>query len=72
MEYSCATLLHKLHDLGGRQGPLVSKDILEILGVRGYLQSIKKRYIEIKLLNYLDELVELLVNHRPPSPFWKW
>ena len=37
VEYSCATLICKLHDFGGRQDPLVAKDILEILGVRGNL-----------------------------------
>ena len=68
VEYSYATLFCKLHDLGGRQDPLVAKDILEILGVRGNLHSIKKWYVAIKLLNYLDELAELLVGHRPPSP----
>jgi hypothetical protein len=61
IEYSCATLLCKLHDLSGQQGLLISKDILDILGVRGNLHSIKKRYIDIKLLNYLDELAKLLV-----------
>ena len=40
IEYSCATLIHKLHDLGGRQDPLIAMDILEILGVRGKLHSI--------------------------------
>ena len=68
IEYSCATLIRKLHDLGGRQDPLIAKDILEILGVRGNLHSIKKWYVAIKLLSYLDELAELLVGHRPPSP----
>ena len=57
-----------LHDLGGRQDPLIAKDILEILGVRGNLHSIKKWYAAIKLLSYLDELAELLVGHQPPSP----
>jgi hypothetical protein len=47
--------------LGGQQAPLVSKDILEILGVHGNLHSIKKWYVDIKLLNYLDELAELLI-----------
>ena len=42
IEYSCATLIRKLHDLGGRQDPLIAKDILEILGVRGNQHSIKK------------------------------
>ena len=55
-------------DLGGRQDPLLAKDIPEILGVRGNLHSIKKWYVAIKLFSYLDELVELLVGHRPPSP----
>ena len=32
----------KLHDLSSRQDPLVAKDIVEILGVRGNLHSIKK------------------------------
>ena len=68
VEYSCATLISKLHDLGGWQDPLVAKDILEILGVRGNLHSIKKWYVAIKLFNYLDELAELLVGHRPPFP----
>ena len=68
IEYSCATLIRKLHDLGGRQNPLIAKNILEILGVRGNLHSIKKWYVAIKLLSYLDELAELLVGHRPPSP----
>ena len=68
IEYSCATLIRKLHDLGGWQDPLIAKDILEILGVRGNLHSIKKWYVAIKLLSYLDELAELLVGHRPPSP----
>ena len=66
-EYSSATLIRKLHDLGGRQDPLIAKDILEILGVRGNLHSIKKWYVAIKLLGYLDEVAELLVGHRPPS-----
>ena len=68
VEYSCATFTRKLHDLGGRQDPLVAKDIVEILGVRGNLHSIKKWYVAIKLLNYLDKLAELLVGHRPPYP----
>ena len=68
VEYSCATLICKLHDFGGRQDPLVAKDILEILGVRGNLHSIKKWYVAVKLLNYLNELAELLVGHRLPSP----
>jgi len=68
VEYSCATLTYKLHDLDGRPDPLVAKDILEILGVHGNLHSIKMWYVAIKLLNYLDELTELLVDHRPPSP----
>ena len=50
VEYSCATLTNKLHDLGSRQDPLVAKDILEILGIRGNLHSIKKWYVAIKLL----------------------
>ena len=58
----------KLHDLSSRQDPLVAKDIVEILGVRGNLHSIKKWYVAIKLLNYLDELAELLIGHRPPFP----
>ena len=66
IEYSCATLIRKLHDLGGRQDPLIAKDILEIFGVHGNLHSIKKWYVAIKLLSYLDELAELLVGHRPP------
>ena len=37
VEYSCATLICKLHDL-------------EILGIRGNLHSIKKWYVSIKLL----------------------
>ena len=69
IEYSCATLIRKLHDLGGRQDPLIAKDILEILGVRGNLHSIMKWYVAIKLLSYLDELAELLVGHRLPYPF---
>src|SRR6185503_20116168 len=68
IEYSRSTLIRKLHDLGGRQDPLIAKDILEILGVRGNLRSIKKWYVAIKLLNYLEELAELLVGHRPPFP----
>ena len=68
IEYSCATFTRMLHNLSGRQDPLVAKDILEILGVRGNLHSIKKWYVAIKLLSYLDELAELLVGHRPPSP----
>ena len=67
IEYSCATLIHKLHDLGGRQDPLIAKDILEILGVRGNLHSTKKWYVAIKSLSYLDKLAELLIGHRPPS-----
>jgi len=67
IEYSCATLIRKLHDLRGRQDPLIAKNILEILGVRGNLHSIKKWYVAIKLLSYLDELAELLVGHLPPS-----
>jgi len=35
VEYSCATLTCKLHELGGRQDPLVAKDNLEILGLVG-------------------------------------
>ena len=66
VEYSSARLICKLHDLGGRQDPLVAMDILEILGVCGNLHSIKKWYVAIKLLSYLDELAELLVGHRPP------
>ena len=61
-------LFCKLHDLYGRQGPLVAKDILEILGIRGNLHSVNKWYVSIKLLDYLDELAELLVGHRPPFP----
>ena len=53
IEYSCATLLCELHDLGGGQASLVTK-------------YIKKRYIDIQLSYYLDELVELLVGHRLP------
>ena len=68
VEYSCATFTRMLHNLGGRQDPLVAKDILEILGVRGNMQSIKKWYVAIKLLHYLDELAELLVGHPPPFP----
>ena len=68
VESSCATLTCKLHDFGGRLDPLVAKDILEILGVRGHLHSVKKWYATIKLLDYLDELAELLVGHRPPFP----
>jgi hypothetical protein len=68
VEYSCATLTCKLYDLGGRQDPLVAKDILEILGIRGGLHSIKKWYVAVKLLEYLDELAELLVGHRRPFP----
>ena len=67
VEYSCATLTRKLHDLGGRQGPLIARDILEILGVRENLHSVKKWYVAIKLLDYLDELDELFVGHRLPS-----
>ena len=58
----------KLHDLNGRQDPLVAKDIIEILGIRGNLHSIKKWYVAIKLLSYLNEHAELLVGHQPPSP----
>ena len=68
VEYSCATLTRKLHDRGGRQDPLIAKDILEILGVHGNLHGIKKWCVAIKLLNYLDELAELLISHRPPFP----
>ena len=68
VEYSCATLIHKLHDLDGRQDPLIAKDIFEILGVHGNLHSMKKWYVAIKLLSYLDELAELLIGHRLPSP----
>ena len=50
VEYSYATLICKLHDLGGRQDPLVAKDTLEILGVRGNLHSIKKWYVAINFL----------------------
>ena len=57
----------KLHELGGRQDPLIAKDIFEILGIHGNLHSNKKWYVAIKLLSYLDELAELLVGHRPPS-----
>ena len=35
IEYSCATLIRNLHDLGGWQDPLIAKDILKILGVGG-------------------------------------
>ena len=48
IEYSCATLIRKMHDLGGRQDPLIAKDILEILGVRGNLHSIKKQSVQCK------------------------
>ena len=65
IEYSYSTLIRK-------QDPLIAKDILEILGVCGNLHSIKKRYVPIKLLSYLDELAELLVGHWPPSPLLKW
>jgi len=68
VEYSCATLTCKLHDLGGRQDPLVAKDSLEILGVCENLHSVKNWYVDIKLLDYLDELAELLIDHRPPFP----
>ena len=68
VEYSCAILTRKLHDLGGRQGPLVANDILEILGVHGHLHSVKQWYATIKLLDYLDELVKLLIGHQPPFP----
>ena len=68
IEYSYATLICKLHVLDGQQDPLIAKDILEILGVRGKQHSIKKWYATIKLLSYLDELAELLVGHQPPSP----
>ena len=71
IEYSCATLFHKLYDLGGGHGPLGSKDILDILGIRGYLHSVKKRYVDIKLIYYLDKLAELLISHRHPYPFRK-
>ena len=40
VEYSCATLIYKLDDLGGRQDPLVAKDILEIHGICGNLHSV--------------------------------
>src|SRR6185437_14360959 len=68
IEYSCATLICKVHDLSGRQDPLIAKDILEILGVRGNLHSIKKWYVATKFLSYLDELAELLVGPQPPFP----
>ena len=50
------------------KSPLIAKDILEILGVRGNLHSIEEWYVAIKLLSYLDKLAELLVGHRLPSP----
>ena len=68
IEYSCATLICKLHNLDGRQDPLIAKNTLEILGVRGNLHSVKKWYVAIKLLSYLNELAELLVGQRPPFP----
>ena len=40
VEHSCATLICKLHDLGGWQDPLVAKNILEILGVCGNMHSV--------------------------------
>ena len=69
--YSSATLSRKLHNLDGGQGPLVPKNILDILGVRGHLHSVKKRYVDIKLLYYVDELAELLVGQWLPYPFQK-
>ena len=68
IEYSSATLFCYLHDLGGWQCSLVAKNIFDILGTRRHLHSIKKRYVDIKLLNYLDKLDELLVIRRPLSP----
>ena len=47
VEYSSATLFSSLHDLGGGLCPLVSKNILDILGIHGYLHSVKKWYIHI-------------------------
>ena len=72
IEYSCVTLLCELHDLGGGQVSLVPKYNLDILGIGRDLHSVKKRYINIQLLYYLDELVELFVGHRLPYPFRKW
>ena len=54
-------------DLGGGQHPFVSKNVFDILGIRGYMHCIKKRYIDIQLLYYLDELAELFVGHWLPS-----
>ena len=39
VEYSSATLFRQLHDLSGGQRLLVSKNILDILGIRGYLRQ---------------------------------
>ena len=72
IEYSCATLLCELHDLGGGQVSLVSKYILDVLGIGWDLHSVKKRYIDIQLLYYLDELAELFVGHWLPYLLRKW
>ena len=64
VEYSCATLLCELHDLGGGQASLVTKYIFDILSVGWDLHSVKKWYIDIQLPYYLDELAELLIGHR--------
>ena len=42
IEYSSATLFCQLHDLGGGKCPLVSKNILDILGICGYMHSVMK------------------------------
>jgi len=47
IEYSSTTLFRLLHDLSGGWCPLVSKNILDILGIRGYLHSVKKWYIHL-------------------------
>jgi len=39
--------------------------------VHGKLHSIKKCYVDIEFLDYLDELAELLIGHQPSYPFWK-
>ena len=71
MEYSYATLLCNLDDLGGGPVSLVTKYTLDILGIGWDLHSVKKRYIDIQLPYYLDELAELLVGHRLSYPFLK-
>ena len=46
VEYNCAALIRKLHDLGGGKDPLIAKDILEILGVCGVGLLIRREEID--------------------------